>query len=847
MPDSVRESARALTGCRVLEAGEGIVVPYAGGLLAGLGAEVVKVEPPAGDRARGLGPFPDDRPDPEASGLFHYLNAGKRGATLHPAAEAGERELRRRLPEFDIVLIEGPSPLASEVRRDAALFARGTSVVCVSPFGLDGPHANYALTEIVAQAGMGLLYITGEPDRAPLQVGVPAAQYAAGQTAAAAALTAYLRRLRAGAGDFVDLSIQEAALAIMEYAPVSWQFRHEVWPRRGNWGSAAWGLYPVTDGHVGVVSGMAESWQRFRRLIGGFLLDERADDPSARGEHADAINAALLNWLEGKTKEEAYRLGQQNRLPFSYLANARDILDSAQLKARGFLVEGEMLGGRRFLMPGAPFRMEASPWRTGPPPRLGAGALTSPGGHPTESPLPMLGEGESRSDALFPPATPVADGTSEGDSPSPSIGRGDSVGCPPGDVRAPAPLAGIRVVDLSIVWAGPHCTRILGDLGAEVIKVEAARRPDLVRGPVRPTTRSGHYPDNDPGERPWDRHGFFLERNRNKLGICLDLTTDDGRAALRDLVAVSDVIIDNFSAGVTDRLGFGAAAVRAINPQIVSISMSAFGATGPEAGYAGYGATLDNLSGIVSVTGYGPSELQNLGINLSDPIVGLHAAVAVLAALAQRARTGLGQHIDLAQRESTLRFFAGPLIDYSLNGRLAEPVGNDDPSTVVQGVFPCAGEDRWLAVTVPDRAAWRALCQVLGIEGAEDEALLADRAALRERIAARTPAWDAPALMAALQRGGVPAGVAHDGPSLFEDPQLQARGFFETIDHPEAGPRAYVGYAWKPDSAPRAPARPAPRLGEHTDFVLGEILGYAPEKLARLAEQGVTENDPRRL
>lgn len=793
----------ALANCRVLEAGEGIVVPYAGGLLSGLGAEVLKVEPPGrGDRSRTFGPFPDDRPDPEASGLFHYLNAGKQSVRLDLATDAGQLALRENLPKFDILLIDGPSAIVHELRRDASLFAQGTSVVCVSPFGLDGPYAAYSISEIVAQAGMGLLYITGEPDREPLQVGVPVAQYAAGQAAAAAALTAYLRRLRTGAGDFIDLAIQEAALAIMEYAPVSWQFRHEVWPRRGNWGSSAWGLYPVVDGHVGIISGMAESWQRFRRLIGGFLLDESADDSSARGTHADPINAALLNWLEGKTKEEVYRLGQGQHLPFSYLARAGDILDSPQLKARGFLEAEALLGGRQFLMPGAPFQMESSPWRTGPAPRLG-----------------------EHDGKAWPPAREMrSEGTHAGDA---------------------LPLSGFRVLDLSIVWAGPHCTRILGDMGAEVIKVEAARRPDLIRGPVRPTPRSGHYPDNVPGERPWDRHGFFLERNRNKLGICLDLTTDEGCTALRKLVAVSDLILDNFSAGVMDRLGFGAAAVRAINPAIISISMSAFGASGPEAGYAGYGATIDNMSGIVSVTGYGPGELQNLGINLSDPIAGLHACVAVLAALAQRARTGVGQHIDLAQRESTLRLFAGPLIDYSLNGRVAEPVGNDDPSAVIQGVFPSAGEDRWLALSVPNRAAWQGLCEVLQMN-VEDKDTPSGREALRALIAARTVSWEATELMAALQRRGVPAGVAHDGPSLFEDTQLRAREFFKTIVHPEAGPRAYVGYAWKPDSTPQPPARPAPLLGEHTDFVLGEILGYAPAKRARLAEAGVTENDPRR-
>jgi crotonobetainyl-CoA:carnitine CoA-transferase CaiB-like acyl-CoA transferase len=395
-------------------------------------------------------------------------------------------------------------------------------------------------------------------------------------------------------------------------------------------------------------------------------------------------------------------------------------------------------------------------------------------------------------------------------------------------------------------------------MGAEVIKVESGRRPDLIRGPAQASPHSGYYPENLPGERPWNRHGYFNERNRNKLGICLDLGLEAGRAVLRDLVRVSDVILDNFSVGVKERLGFGPAAVRALNPAIVSISMSALGETGPEAGYTAYGATIDSLSGLVSVTGYGPDEPENLGINISDPVSGLHGCVAVLAALGRRLRTGLGGHIDLSQLESSIRFFAHALIDYSLNGRVAGPAGNDDPTALLQGVFPCAplppgpdgapgSKDQWLALTIPDRRAWGAVKAVLELEVVDEAGLLSDRAALGRRIAERTVGWTATDLMVALQRRGVPAGAVHDAPRLFADAQLRHRRFFERITHPEAGMHDYIGLAWKSDGQPRLPARPAPRLGEHTDYVLGSILGYLPDRVARLAESGVTANDPRNV
>ena len=417
------------------------------------------------------------------------------------------------------------------------------------------------------------------------------------------------------------------------------------------------------------------------------------------------------------------------------------------------------------------------------------------------------------------------------------------------------PLEGVRVVDLSIVWAGPHCTRLLADMGAEVIKVESRRWFDPIRGPLRPRhSADGCYPDSEPGERPYNRHGYFNERNRNKLGLTLDLRHPLGRDAFFRLVAVSDVVVENFSTGTMERLGLGYEALRAVQPRLIMLSMPSFGCTGPESHYVGYGATNDQLSGLVSVTGYEDGEPQNIGINASDPLTGQHAAAAILAALVSRARgghaapaAGQGQFIDLSHRESAARLMGGPLLDYAMNGRVAGPRGSRHSYASPQGIYRCAGEDRWLAVVVESDEQWAALCAVIGrpelaldprfadVVGRWHNRLQAD-GVLAEWTAGRSPE-DA---MAALQRAGIAAGVCHTGETLLADPHLRARGFFEMMTHPEAGTHDYMGMAWRLSATPGRIRWAAPCLGEHSDRVLREIVGLGEEEIARLTAEGIT-------
>ncbi|MBI2913096.1 MAG: CoA transferase [Chloroflexi bacterium] len=360
--------AGALQGIRVLDLTEGIAGPYATGLMAGLGAEVVKIERPGpGDAARRWGPFPADRPHPQRSGLFLYLNGGKKSVTLDPASATGRRLLLRLAATADIVFHDD----ADALRLDELASRNPEGIlVTVSPFGSSGPYAGYAGAEAVYQALCGLVYITGEPSREPLTVGVPLAQYSAGQLAFTAALTAYHHRPRGGRGQEVEVSLLEAATTVMEHAPAIWSYRKRVRRRLGNLGGlAGWGIYACRDGYVGVISGLGQAYESFLEWVG--LTDPKFRAWAARTEHAGEMHAAIIAFLADRNKREVFQEAQGKGIPFGYVCTVADLAASPQLAAREFFPEVEQPAGGRLKLPGAPFLMSETPWRAAPAPTLG--------------------------------------------------------------------------------------------------------------------------------------------------------------------------------------------------------------------------------------------------------------------------------------------------------------------------------------------------------------------------------------------------------------------------------------------------------------------------------------------
>ena len=407
---------------------------------------------------------------------------------------------------------------------------------------------------------------------------------------------------------------------------------------------------------------------------------------------------------------------------------------------------------------------------------------------------------------------------------------------------APAPLAGIRVVDLTMVWAGPLGTRLLGDYGAEVIKVEGPRQWDLLRG-------LGGIPRTEP--RWYNRAAYFNHNNRNKYAAAIDLRREAGRELLLRLCAKSDVLVENYRASVMDGLGLGFEAVRAASPRIVYLSMPGHGKTGPEAGYVTYGTNVEQLAGLVSVSGYEGGEPLKTGFSYGDPAAGVAVPAAVALGLRQRERTGEAVFIDLAQRENLTGFVGEFVVDYAMNGQPRAPAGNTHPRFAPHGVYRSAGEDRWIAVACEDDAQFAALCRVIGQPELADDARFADMAARKanERaLNAIVEGWTAHVghyeAMHRLQREGVPAGAVLTIPEVMSDPQLRARGAWSPQTHPDAGTWEVETPPWRLPRTPGHARLPAPGFAEHNDYVFRELLGLDEDAVARLQADGVTAAEP---
>lgn len=400
------------------------------------------------------------------------------------------------------------------------------------------------------------------------------------------------------------------------------------------------------------------------------------------------------------------------------------------------------------------------------------------------------------------------------------------------------PLSSVRVADFTWIGAGSFTTKLLADFGADVIKIESATRLDTLRDGA---------PFKD-GIRGVNRSGYFADRNSSKRSVTIDMKQPEGQALARKLIARSDVVANNFTPGTMEKFGLGYDAARAIREDIVYISMSMQGSSGPEYEYLGYGLTIGALTGMQYLSGLPDRQPAGTGTNFPDHIPNpCHAAFAILAALRHRKRTGQGQMIDMAQTEPTISVLGPAVMQWTANGDVPNRRGNQHVAGVPHGVYPCAGDDRWIAISAIEPAAWTGLLQVLGLNSmAADERLQhvnarwERRAEINQAIADAAKLWDAEKLMTALQEVGVAAGVVRDAAGIVtHDPQLQARGHWVSLQHPEMGKSIYNAPAFRMSGVETGPYSPAPLLGQHTEEVCRDVLGMKPGDIAALVESGV--------
>lgn len=410
-------------------------------------------------------------------------------------------------------------------------------------------------------------------------------------------------------------------------------------------------------------------------------------------------------------------------------------------------------------------------------------------------------------------------------------------------------LKGIRIADLTIITAGACATQMLADLGAEVVKVESGSYPDPFRYWAGPAGGADEAPPD-----PWNWAPTFNMVNRNKQDVCLDLKHSRGRESFLKLVAVSDVVAENFRQGVMERLGLGYETLREVNPKIVMLSLGSQGSTGPESRYGSYGSTLDSLSGLMGITGYTDSHpIWSSGeVNYPDQVASIFGAGIILAAVRHRNRTGQGTYIDLSQREMMTTMIGEHVLEYTIGGRMPVQHGNRHPTMAPNDCYRCAGDNEWVAISVADDAEWRGLCAVIGRpELGEDEryATSAPRsdneASLRPAIEAWTSTRSKREAMDALQAGGVRAGAVVTGADMLQDSHLRERGYYQEVENVRSGRQTLRLAPYKLSKTPPRIERPAPVLGQDTEHVLRDILELPDEEIKELAALGVTGNTAR--
>ncbi len=798
---------QALDGIRVIELGEGVSAAYCARLFADFGADVVKIEDPHGDVARAWGPFPGDTPDPEKSGLFVFLNTNKRGIALDLASQDGRAALQRLLAGADLLVENLPLERARELGLDGDALQRAHPElvhVALSPFGRSGPYAGWKGYDLNAYhlTAAGHRYC-GRPGEAPLEHGTFSAEFFGAAAAAAWGLAAVLGRARVGGGQQLDVSCAEAIAAVFVGGQnIGALAQDGKWEHRTGVGmplGAPATILPCRDGHVWMLALEAGQWNGLRRVMGDpdWAQAEMFQDMFARAQNADLIYPLLEEWTLQHGKWEIMERCQAEGVPVTAVFSVQEAAEQPHLRARRHFVDIEhpKLGRVRHL--GAPFRLPASP---GGPAR----------------PAPGLGQ-HTREVLAQPPAA-----------------KRSAAPPPPAPSARALPLEGLRVANFGWVWAGPVVGQTLGFLGADVVKIESRTRIDLTR--TLPPFGGGI---RDP-DRSLSNHACWAGNG----SVTLDLKQPEAQALARRLIAQCDVVIENFGPGVMEQFQLGWDELRAVRPDLVMFSMPAAGLDGPLKDIRTYGLSLTSTTGLDSLTGYvdgPPIPVENA---FSDPYNGILGAYAILVALAHRNRTGAGQHIDYSQQEAVMQMIGPAYMDYVLNGRVAGPLGNRHPlaAGAPHGVFPCAGDDRWISIAVLQDEEWRGLVRAMGDPEwarANDLATAAARVRrsddIHERLAAWTREQDAGALTARLQQHGVAAASVLSVADLLSDPHWRARKTFVEVIHPLGFSETIYG-AYVKMSRSQVDVQPGPRMGQDNERVLRDLLGLGADEYRRLLD-----------
>jgi crotonobetainyl-CoA:carnitine CoA-transferase CaiB-like acyl-CoA transferase len=719
--------------------------------------------------------------------LFGYLAAGKKSVVHDDGTE-----IAALLASADIVL----SDLTDGWTLNDITAHTGPSavVVAVTPFGMTGPYVDdhVVANEFILQALCGSIASRGWPDDEPVQAGGRLGEWLAGSFAAAVAAATARHAARGARGQIIDVSTYEAMVIAMGGLPAmsaSVLGADSLLHQRS---LELPSIVPTADGMVGFCTITAQQFQDFLAMIDRADLIDDADLASMAGriERRDEFLGMVTQWTETRTTQEIIELAVAFRIPVAPIATPGALPNIDHFVERGVFVESEL----GVLQPRVPYRSDA--------------IKTKPPGQP-----PVLGADNGR--VCWPP-------------------RLERTLCADADAL---PLSDIRVTDFTAFWAGPVATQFLGALGADVIKLEGVRRPDGMRFSAgRPPT----------WEQWWEWGPVFLCSNNNKRGISVELSTDAGRGVALELIAASDLVIENFSPRVMENFGLEWGTVSAANPRVVMVRMPAFGLDGPWRDRVGFAQTMEQATGMAWMTGHadGPPVIPR---GVCDPIAGLHAAFAAIAALVIRDRDGTGMHVESTMVESALNVAAELVVEYSRNGIELRRNGNRGPGTCPQGVYRCKGDDEWVALAATDATARVSLAKLTGQSelGLDEAGWRAQADEIDKLISDWTARRSVVEAVSALRACGVAAAPVTPPAALLSDPQLLGRGFWETVDHPAAGSFLCTGMPFVFVGKPRRWIRRIPPLyGQHTGEVLMGLLGHSQQELSDLQASGATSARP---
>lgn len=796
---------------RVVDHSSEIAGPYCSKLFADAGADVIKLELPRGDPLRTWSATGADLGGRDGA-LFRYLNASKRsvvgvldgadrrGGDREADAEAAREAESEALIASADLLIEDLPPGAYD---RLGLLGRhpGLVILSITPFGLTGPMAGRPATPFTVQAESGSIGVRSRPGSEPYQAGGRTPEWTAGCFAAVPALAAIRRAHATGHGELIDFSLHDVtALATNAYLDLMWGILGRP-PALGAFPYVETpSIEPTRDGFVGFCTLTAQQFSDFLLLIGRPDLRESGefDLIPQRLARLDEWEEIVHAFTREHTTDEIIERAQIMRIPVAPVCNGQTVLEHEQLKLRGVFIEDPSGGFKR---PIPPYRIDGqAPARPRRAPRLGehAGQIEA---HEPRRPQPR---GARR-----------------------------------------LPLEGMRVIDATSWWAGPIATHMLAMLGADVIHIESIQKIDGGRA-VGGTFVGLH-------EQWWECSFIFLAANSNKRAMTLDLSNPKGMAILDSLIAGADAFVENFSPRVMDGFGVTWEKVQALNPRCHYVRMPAFGLDGPWREHVGFAQTMEQMSGMAWQTGHADDQ-PRIQRGPCDPLAGMHAAFALLVAMAERDHTGRGHFVECSMVEAALNVTAEQVTEYTAYGNLMRHQGNRSPGAAPQGLYPCSGHHvsenpQWLALSVATEAQWEGLLNWLGRpEWATRVAVdLASRLhsqdkldeSLRRVFAERKRDACVEELLAA----GVPAAPVVDPRTLSEHPQFVARGFLEEVEHPIVGGQTTMGAPFRYASVDRWLEHAAPMLGQHNAEILHE-LGHDEDEIAALAAEKVIGDRP---